>query len=285
MNNQTTNVDNGPKKEKKLNSQKLKVMYLLKHIAIPFTTMIGAFGLLIGFITAVHWSIIVTGNPGYTGYIFSNITTSMVLIIFAFLLAYSALPFFSGYLAVKIPNYKKIEETSSERHLNISIIVICVYIILYFLFYFTYKYLYHSIIYISVFLFLLFWGSIYYYTSIRKVMYDIKKSFCFLWRQKANRRLFSHKHIFRKMFAIPFTIFGFILYVAIGNIAGLVILLNDITDSSIGDVKVGVFSLFFVLGIPFLLTMSGIIYASNENKKQPLLISIIVSLSFFFDFI
>lgn len=137
--------------------------------------------------TAVHWSMLVTGNTGYTGYVFSDITTSMVLILFAFILAYSALPFFSGYIAVKIPNYKKIEKISPDRHLRISIYIIFAYVLMYFSCYYLYKN-HTDMIYGIVVLFLLFWGSIYYFTSTREVKYKnkLKKFFASLWSLKAS---------------------------------------------------------------------------------------------------
>ncbi|MBU2858052.1 hypothetical protein HF289_14695 [Acidithiobacillus ferrooxidans] len=263
MNNQAGSSNNSQK-----NRQKLKTFSFLRHLFTPFTTIISVIGLVIGFMTAVHWSMLVTGNTGYTGYVFSDITTSMVLILFAFILAYSALPFFSGYIAVKIPNYKKIEKISPDRHLRISIYIIFAYVLMYFSCYYLYKN-HTDMIYGIVVLFLLFWGSIYYFTSTREVKYKnkLKKIFCFPMEFKGKLKNLS--------FYKAFTYFGFILYVAIGNLAGFVIIIYDIRASSISNIDVDVFSLLGALIIPFLLTLSGVIYASDENNNQPILISII----------
>lgn len=277
MNNQTSATKNTQDNmQNKSNSSKLKTIYFLKHVTIPFTTLFGAIGLLIGFVTAVHWSIAVTGNTGYTGYIFGNVTTSMVLMIFGGLLAYSALPFFSGYFAVKISNYRKLEKISAERHAKVSIYILLVYVLSFIICYLAYKNKWsHSvyIIYIIIFLFLFFWGSFYYFVSLENKNYGnkIKNSILFPveFRNKINN-LSLDKMV---------TLLGFILYVFIGNVTGILISLSDITASSISDIKIDFFSLLGVFSIPLLLTLSGIIYASDENKNQPLLISLIVALA------
>ena len=54
MNNQTSATKNTQDNmQNKSNSSKLKTIYFLKHVTIPFTTLFGAIGLLIGFVTAV----------------------------------------------------------------------------------------------------------------------------------------------------------------------------------------------------------------------------------------
>lgn len=267
MNNQAANSNNSQQ-----NTQKLKTLSFLRHLYIPFTTIIGAIGIVIGFMTAVHWSILVTGNTGYTGYAFSDITTSMVLILFAFILAYSALPFFSGYIAVKISSYKKIEKISSASHLRISGYIIITYFLMYLGCYYLYKN-HTDIVYIIVVSFLLLWGSIYYFASTREVKYNnkLKELLFFPIDIKGKFKNLSFKK--------AFTYFGFILYVSIGNFAGFVIIIHDIQASSISNISVDFFSLLGALIIPFLLTLSGIIYASNENNNQPIIISIITVFS------
>lgn len=60
-----------------------KKLYLLfKHMAIPATTIFVAAGIILGFITAVHWSVLVTGTSEYTGYIFRKMSSGMMLIVF-----------------------------------------------------------------------------------------------------------------------------------------------------------------------------------------------------------
>lgn len=138
--------------------------------------------------------------------------------------------------------------------------------------YYLYKN-YTDMIYVIIGVFLLFWGSIYYFASTREVEYKskLKKLFCFPvdFKDKV-KNLSLYKGL---------TFLGFILYIAIGNFAGFVIIIHDIQASSISNIGVNFFSLLCAL-IPFLLTLSGVIYASNENNNQPILISIITVSAF-----
>lgn len=232
MNNQTSTT------ETQKNYKKFFSILKKTHLIIPVISLISvALGLFIGFATALHWSIVVTGTTDQTGYLFGRLAVPMGIIVLAILIIYSILPFLLGSLATIMTSYESLKKISPKHHLVISIIVAAIYLISCFL-------LNNSIwLLLAIGMVFFFWRCVYYFDGSE-------------YEESKNKSAYDNIKNIINMF-----IFAAIALASV--LVGLLILLNYTRVASIGYSKTDYNILYFLLFLlSYVFTASGVIYAA-----------------------
>lgn len=97
----------------------INLNYIVRHYSISIATVFTALSIIIGYISAINWSMDVTGNASYAGYLFNYMTIKTIPVIFIILLTMFATPLFLGYAASNHVNLK-----DHENNKNFYILII-----------------------------------------------------------------------------------------------------------------------------------------------------------------